>query len=213
MASERAKRYRDFATEIYPESALSGWMDKLKDMHIPCFISPLHDKDVNPDGEPKKPHYHIMMMHTSVKTREQAIEAFKEIEGVGCEVINSRRGYARYLIHKDNPEKYQYDEKDVISLSGADYYETISLVSDKYAVLNDVIMFIKDNNIDNVLDLYNYAVENDCLDWKRIIQDKSFVVNMFCNANYQRNKDIKKALNAKELEDWHNRLNERENKC
>lgn len=207
MGEVRERRYRDFATVVYPESAPEGWIDKLKDTHIPCFISPLHDQDINADNTPKKPHYHIMVMFPSVKTKDQAIEVFQLIGGVGCEVISTRRGYARYLIHKDNPEKHPYSETDVIALSGCDFYETISLVSDKYAVLNDVIMFIKDNNVDNVLDLYNYAHSHDMFDWCRIIQDKSFVVNMFCNANYQRIREIKKVMSAEELVQLHNSLN------
>lgn len=207
MSEQRERRYRDFATVVYPESAPDGWLDTLKDTHIPCFVSPLHDKDKNPDGEDKKPHYHVMLMFPSVKTRDQAIEIFSQIGGVGCETIATRRGYARYLIHKDNPEKYQYEEKDVIALSGCDYYEVISLVSDKYIVLNEVINFIRSEKVDNVLDVYAYASENGFLDWIRIIQDKSFVVNMFCNANYQRNKEILRVMSAQELVDYHNRLN------
>lgn len=207
MSAQREKRFRDFASVVYPESAPDGWLDKLKDTHIPCFVSPLHDQDVNPDGEVKKPHYHIMLMFPSVKTREQAIEIFELIGGVGCETIATRRGYARYLIHKDNPEKFQYEEKDVIALSGCDYYETISLVSDKYVVLNEVINFIRTEKVDNVLDVYKYADDNGFMDWKRIIQDKSFVVNMFCNANYQKNKEILRVMSAQEIVDYHNRLN------
>ena len=175
MGEIRERRYRDFATVVYPESAPDGWVEKLKDTHIPCFISPLHDQDINPDGELKKPHYHVMIMFPSVKTKDQAIETISLIGGVGCETIATRRGYARYLIHKDNPEKHQYDESDVIALSGCDYYETCSLVSDKYQVLDQVIKFIKQENIDNVLQLYEFADNNGYFDWKRIIQDKSFV--------------------------------------
>lgn len=58
----RATRTRNFATIVYPESANPGWKEILRDLHIPAFISPLHDMDCNPDGELKKPHHHVIFM-------------------------------------------------------------------------------------------------------------------------------------------------------
>ena len=55
-------RTRNYATVVYPESAPSDWIDKLTECFVPAFISPLHDKDINPGGEPKKPHYHVIIM-------------------------------------------------------------------------------------------------------------------------------------------------------
>ena len=44
----------------------------MADLHIPVLISPLHDKDVTPDGEIKKAHYHVIIMYGGVKTAAQA---------------------------------------------------------------------------------------------------------------------------------------------
>ena len=118
MASHSSNlgRTRNFATIVYEESAPKNWKEILQDFFVPVFISPYHDKDVNPDGTPKKPHWHVLIMFESVKTREQATELFSRINGVGCEKVNSLRGYARYLCHLDNPEKFQYDLDDVSCL-------------------------------------------------------------------------------------------------
>lgn len=48
-------RTRNFATVVYPESAAEGWQDILAQQFVPIFISPLHDKDINPTGEAKNP--------------------------------------------------------------------------------------------------------------------------------------------------------------
>lgn len=61
-------RTRNFATVVYPESAPENWQTILSESKIPLFISPLHDGDVNADGEKKKEHYHVMVMYDSVKT-------------------------------------------------------------------------------------------------------------------------------------------------
>ena len=80
------------------------------------MISPLHKDDVNPYGEVKKPHYHVIVMFDSVKTLEQFAEFADTFGGVGKEKVNSIRGYARYLCHLDNPEKAQYNPYDVVCI-------------------------------------------------------------------------------------------------
>jgi len=133
MASSRT---RNFATVVYPESAPEKWQSIIEEWFVPCFVSPLHDKDINPTGEPKKAHYHVVIMFDGVKTEEQAKKLFDTIGGVGCEKVNSIRGYARYLCHLDNPEKHQYDQGNVRAYCGADYMGTIGLAYDKYKALS-----------------------------------------------------------------------------
>ena len=55
-------RTRNFASIVYPESAPEDWKEILIQQFVPAFISPLHDQDVNPGGEIKKPHYHVILM-------------------------------------------------------------------------------------------------------------------------------------------------------
>lgn len=153
-------RTRNFATVIYPESAPSNWKELLQEQMIPCFISPIHDSDLNPDGEKKKPHYHVLILFDGVKTIDQAKEIINSFGGVGCERVNSIRGYARYLCHLDNPEKAQYKVDDVISLCGANYISVVSLPSDKYIAISDMLEFCKNNEIYAFSDLVDYAREN-----------------------------------------------------
>lgn len=168
-------RTRNYATMIYPESAPDNWYEILSDLHIQALISPLHDKDLNPGGEYKKPHYHVLIMFDTVKTREQAIDVFNRIGGVGCEVVQTQRGYARYLCHLDNPEKAQYSVDDVISLCGADYNAIISLVTDKYKAIREMIQFCCENGLDSFSKLLEYSsVERP--DWFRVLCDSGAVV-------------------------------------
>lgn len=44
---------RDWAFVLYPESVNPDWLNILQETHIQVAISPLHDKDVNPDFTPK----------------------------------------------------------------------------------------------------------------------------------------------------------------
>ena len=43
-------RFRNFATVVYPESAPADWLTVLDSLHVPAFVSPLHDADVNADN-------------------------------------------------------------------------------------------------------------------------------------------------------------------
>lgn len=162
------KRTRNYATIVYQESAPDNWLEVLSDLHVPAFVSPVHDRDVNASGELKKAHYHVMIMFDSVKTREQAIEVFSELGGVGCDVINSVPSYARYLCHLDNPEKVRYDLDDVLSFAGVDYIECISLPSDKYGVIGAMIDFVEEQDVISFAELLRWARGNKP-DWFRVL--------------------------------------------
>lgn len=126
------RKYRNFGCVVYPDSAPENWMDIISDMHVPCFISPLHDHDISPVGnEPEKPHYHVMFMYEREKSFDQIKEVFSSFGGVGCISIISARGYAQYLCHLGNPNKnYQYNPDAVKSFAGADYLSICGLTAD-----------------------------------------------------------------------------------
>lgn len=170
-----SSRTRNYATVVYPESAPDNWQEILAEQFIPAFISPLHNQDKNPTGEPKKPHYHVILMFDGVKTREQAQKVFDLIHGVGCEAVQSIRGYARYLCHLDNPEKAQYKQDEVRSLCGADYPATIGLVTDKYKAIGEMIDYCEDNGVYSYSELLKYC-RMERFDWFRVLCDNGTVV-------------------------------------
>lgn len=170
-----SKRYRNFATVVYPESAPEDWLIRLGNFLIPAFVSPLHDLDINPYGEPKKPHYHVIIMYDGVKTLEQAKAVFDEIGGVGLEIVNSLRGYARYLCHLDNPEKIQYDKGFVQSFCGADYETEIGLALDRYIAIREMIQFCREKGIVSYSELFDYAMDTNPA-WFRVLCDNGTVV-------------------------------------
>lgn len=163
-------RTRNFATVVYPESAPDNWLHILEQQFCPVFISPLHDKDLNPTGEPKKPHFHVLFAFEGVKTIEQVRAIVELIGGVGCEPVNSLRGYARYLCHMDNPEKARYNEEDVRTMCGADYTSTIGLATDKYKALGEMQDFCEQYDVISFYLLSKYARMHRP-DWYRILCD------------------------------------------
>lgn len=188
-------RTRNFATVVYPESAPKDWQEILSDQHVPAFISPLHDQDINPGGEAKKPHYHVMIMYENVKTVEQAQAVFDSIGGVGLEIVQSIRGYARYLCHLDNPEKAQYSQEEVRCLGGADYSGVIGLALDKYKAIGEMVAYCVEHQIYSYAELLLYTKE-ERFDWFRILCDSgTLVIKEFLKSFYWESKaDSEKSL-------------------
>lgn len=169
----RDTRARNYATVVYPESAPEDWQDILARHCIPAFISPLHDKDINPTGEAKKPHYHVVLMFEGKKSVSQVVEVFETIKGVGCEVVKSLRGYARYLCHLDNPEKAQYEPSKVRCIA-SDYIGTIGLAIDKYVAISEMQDFCDKYNVVSYYALARYA-RGHRQDWHRVLCDSGAV--------------------------------------
>lgn len=176
-------RTRTYATIIYTESAPKDWQEILQEEHIPCHISPLHDKDINKDGTLKKPHYHVVLKFDGIKTRKQAEKVFKKIGGVGAEVVNSPRAYMRYLCHLDNPDKVQYPVEEVVSYGGADYDMYINTAKDIYTTIGDIIDFCIANNIVCFADLLVHTKETQ-FNWFKIICDHSMLLCQFLKSKY-----------------------------
>lgn len=132
------KRTRNWATIIYPRQSEDeettcpdNWADILAEMGVKVAVSPLHDKDVQGDGTPKKAHRHVLFAFEGVKTAEQVKELTAKIGGVGVEPINSLYAQTRYLCHQDNPEKAQYSTLDVLTFGGFEFKRYSSTKEDE----------------------------------------------------------------------------------
>lgn len=175
-ALSKDHRARNFATMVYPESAPQNWLSELKSYHIPAFVSPLHDRDVFDDGTPKKPHYHVMLMFDGKKSTEQVRALFELIGGVGCEVIGSMRGYARYLCHLDDqPEKPLYNIDEVVQVAGANYADVIGLAIDRRTAIAEMQEFCVAHNVTEFAALMDYAA-TERPDWHNVLCTSGTIV-------------------------------------
>ena len=74
MAEKKTRghdRTRVWSAIVYPESAPANWREILDDEHFEWAESPLHEFDVNPTGEVKKAHWHIVLCFEGPKSFEQ----------------------------------------------------------------------------------------------------------------------------------------------
>ena len=184
------RRTRTWATVVYPESCVDKWQEVLAGECVPAIISPLHDKDTNPDKTPKKPHWHVMFLFAGPKSQQQVTELCNKIGGVLPIPIQDARSMARYFIHKDNPSKYQYDEKDIVCLSGADYYDMTLTSKDRYEALAEIITYLKENKVMYYSDLLDYCLDSDNLRWFKVCSDNTVLLRGYCVSASTKKKDL-----------------------
>nr|WP_015237548.1 replication protein [Mycoplasma cottewii]AFY63026.1 plasmid replication initiation protein [Mycoplasma cottewii] len=159
LSKSKNMKKRHWAMIIYPESLPENWKQILQETG--CEIAYiLHDKDINDNGEPKKPHYHVIMSYTNGTTTfsnvRKITEALNAPEPQGIESVG---GYYRYLTHKDNPEKYQYDEKDIVHLNGFSVWNYIELKNgETLRIKREITKFIDESGILLYDDLINYYI-------------------------------------------------------
>lgn len=160
----------------------------LEQSFVPTLISPLHFKDIDSDGNYKKPHFHMLHMYGTKKDfTNQVLPFIQSFDGVPLPEnmqINSQKGYARYLCHLDvKPSelavKPRYNSKYVVELAGADYDSTVHMVSDDKTQIRDIFRFIRKYNVLSfahlldILEFYN-------LDWYNlIIQSRSYITQQY----------------------------------
>lgn len=186
---------RNWVTVVYPESEKPNWRDTLRGWCVQAFVSPLHDSDKDPTGEPKKPHYHVLMMWDGPKARELMEKRVEELGGVGCQPCNSARGYARYLCHLDNPDKAQYDVGAVEAFGGADYLEVIALESDRRATIGEMMDWCKAERCYSFAELCFYAKANRPTWWQALTAHSTMIMYRFLRAlEYDAKEEAKAAL-------------------
>lgn len=107
------KKFRSFAGTLYPDSEsydcetlLSTIRSKFIDW---AYI--LHDKDVNENGELKKPHIHWVGRATPRCL--SVVSNFLGVPENDIEVVKNFDNMVMYLIHLNDIDKFQYSPDDV----------------------------------------------------------------------------------------------------
>lgn len=181
---------RNWAFVIYPESMPEDWYSRLEKTGLPFAISPLHNKDIDPTGEEKKAHYHVICQYANTTT-------MKNVKENVCDLVNgtipikleSIKGMYRYHIHLDNPEKFQYDDRDRIFINGFDISTVNALTSTEIdKIQNELIKFINDNNIYEYSDLINILYDNDLNNMLFVAKNKTIFFTCYLKSRFYKNR-------------------------
>ena len=183
-----ATKTRYWTFLIYPDDIKTDWLSFLNELHIPVAISPLHNKDINPDDTIKKPHFHIIVCFEGPTTYNNILDNIckplgcyddldKKLYGITIpKRVLSLRGMYRYLTHLDNPEKYQYNQEDITTLGDFQLDMTESEIT---LIVKAIIDTINVKGFINYYELVNYYLELGDFDEFNVIKRNAYFFNTY----------------------------------
>lgn len=186
-AKRAGKRARAWTAVVYPDSAPDNWLETLGDLLIEAMVSPLHDMDVEPTGEIKKAHYHVVLQFANPTTYNKAKELFSCINAVvppetDCRVKDLKQ-MARYLCHLDQPNKHRYSTDDVVTFGGIDYKAFVLTTSDEDSILDDIEDYILTNRVVSFTS-FQKICRSEHPEWKHVLRHKySYYIRETIKAN------------------------------
>lgn len=184
---------------IYPDdSAPDNYVEIIQSWHIPALLSPIHDRDpfaLDPD-EKFKPHIHIMLYFGvgQKKSSDQIKFYSDQLHGTVPFSVNSRNAMTRYFIHRDNPNKQQFEESDLVCLSGfeiGDAFGSYLLDQQYFDFIEKVVI---DNKFCNLADLIIYLNENNMISEVRFVRTHTYYFDRLMDGIYKRVKRQKEML-------------------
>lgn len=182
---------RNWTFVLYLESAPEDWRDILQRTGLAIAVSPLHDKDIDPTGEVKKAHYHIILCYNNTVTGRMVKELVDSLHQPMPLPIDSVRGLYRYFTHKDNPEKYQYDEREITTINGFDILDFADLSSaDKTKIKLELIKFIVEKNICEYSDFIIEVMKLEKDDYFLIASTQTIFFNAFIKSKKYKSEKI-----------------------
>lgn len=181
---------RNWAFILYLDSAPNNWRDILQETGLLVAISPYHDKDINADGTEKKPHYHIIVCYDGPTTYKVVFNLTEKLNATIPQPLEAIRGYYRYFTHMDNPEKYQYNGSEIITLNGFDINNYVELsYTEVSKLLLELQTIIRDKDIREYADLLDMLIDNDLKEMWDVARNHTFLLDKYITS--RRNKIVK----------------------
>ena len=193
---------RNWAFVVYPESLPSNWEEIILDTGLPMAFSPLHDKDVNPDGTEKKPHYHVICYYSNTTTLNNVkVNVCDKLNGTIPIKLESLRGMYRYHLHLDNPEKYQYDDRYRKFFNGFDVHKVGEYTyTEMSKMIQNIISIIRKYSIVEYSDLIDFLFDNELYELMNVAKDKTILLNTYISSRRYKTMQEKKKLIDKTID-------------
>lgn len=180
------ERTRNWTLIVYEDSAPKNWRDVIAGLHVPAFISPYHDKDVTAKGEPKKPHWHVVLCFKGKKSVAQIQAISDQLSGVKVKweecAVGDLDGMVRYLVHFDDADKHQYDIGDIEAFSGADVLSHFASAGDVDEAVGEMMDWLGAQGVTSFAALSRYARRYKP-EWFRVLTSKRTVfIAQYCKS-------------------------------
>lgn len=108
-AAPKKERSRNWFLLLYPDNPDHvKVLEKIPELDWE-YVGVCHDSDKLDDGSPAKPHHHILLKFKEA-TWNTSIQESCGLELKFIQKSDNWKRSARYLVHKDHPDKFQYDK-------------------------------------------------------------------------------------------------------
>lgn len=198
---KKEAKSRYWTAIVYEDSAPPDWRDIIQISGLKCAISPYHDKDIIPTGEPKKPHWHIVLCWDGPTTYGNARSFVQDkLHTPIPQDLKNIRGMYNYLTHKDNPEKAQYDEAQIEHLNGfclSDFVELTRGEVDK--AIKNAFRIVREFEITEYSGLLDFLEDNGFGDEWDVVKNHVMLFNTYLTSRRWSEQKNAEALGRLEL--------------
>lgn len=200
MSLQKVKS-RNFKLLLYPDNQFHmNILSYIRKEY--SYLEVYHNKDLKDieTGEVKKSHYHVYVPFGGARWNTAFISELDSTCSDGNDTISNfvrpvpdEKRFLRYLIHKDSPEKFQYDKScvtgtsDLLERFDLACYGDTELINDSVLLANYII----DNNVKDILSFQIYALSNGYQKaYDRYKSTYNLAINVNLNGEISRLKSI-----------------------
>lgn len=179
-----SNRHRNYACIFYPEDvSVDDVINYFISRHIQAFISPLHEPDPvvesSAEGEEVerllRPHYHVLMCWDGSIAESSVNNLLAGLHTTKIFPVTSKKAYARYLCHIDDPDKQQFLKPySVRSTLGGDYPLLIADDAENDKVVMEILEYVKLRHLIYFDQLLNHCMDSE-LTWFKALNKTSNV--------------------------------------
>lgn len=137
------------------------------------------------------------MCFTGPTTDTTVNQIMKELNQPIAIPLESVRGYYRYFTHKDNPEKYQYDDTGIKLFNGFDVTDVLNNF-EVFQALKEIQMLINQHEILEYSDLMDFLMIEDRMElWNVACSHTLFLNTVITSKRHKLEKVEKEKEKAK----------------
>ena len=201
---EKKQKVRNFSVIVYPDSTTlnNSWRQNLQALGHKAIISPIHDKDLDNNGLPKKPHYHVCVFRDNSTTWNSCVKTMAANIDSSIKYVEVLRGTMQasydYMSHKNAPHKAQYKQEEVVCLNGFnpfDYQKQSR--TDKLNCTKEIYIYIENNSVEEFSDLIQLLIMEEKDELLEYVANHAFFIDKIITSLRNKNRNTKKQRNEK----------------
>lgn len=183
---------------LYQEGLVEDWQECIGERLQLPGVYVIHDKDLDKDGDARKPHVHVMICFNNTTTQRCAKNLLLKLAKEGAqpiarggeiESVHSVRNMFEYFIHNTDDArkkgKHQYDAKNRVCFNGFDIglYEQTS-IEEKSQMCMELCDWIAEQGFTNFAKFYRSVRTEFDSGYFKVVQTYSGLFDRMIKGNY-----------------------------